>query len=397
MKKSHLLCGYLLLISWAAAQGPLTPPGAPAPGMKTLDQVDPRTPVNAVNTPGDATATYVISQPGSYYLTGNILGVPGEHGIRIDASYVTLDLNGFVLDGVIGSLSGIAMLDPALRGCTIRNGTLRFWGEHGLRGGSNAALILEDLRAEGNSEWGFYVSGSPIIMRNCTAIGNTLGGSRMSGHGLALGSIARNNGGDGIRFESFSFVLKDGQISGNTGEGIATPSGGNAGALLVRDTLTANNQFHGINIAAQSLLARVTAVSNTFQGVRVQRGTRVKDVQAHFNTSFGLAIQPGASVHLGPSYITGVHAMSNNAGVVVQGWRGRVQDSRFTGNTMRGLELEGGSDYSIAFGNSSTSSGWWFHTNTYGRGISAPASGPVVGNTGGAGLGTTDPWVNITH
>ena len=37
------------------AQGPLTPPAAPAPTMKTLDQVEARTIINATNTPGNGT------------------------------------------------------------------------------------------------------------------------------------------------------------------------------------------------------------------------------------------------------------------------------------------------------------------------------------------------------
>jgi hypothetical protein len=47
--------------STCSAQGSLTPPGAPAPAMKTLAQIEPRTPI--------ASAPFTISAPGSYYLT----------------------------------------------------------------------------------------------------------------------------------------------------------------------------------------------------------------------------------------------------------------------------------------------------------------------------------------
>ena len=70
------------------AQGSLTPPGAPAPTMKSLDQIEPRTAISAPN--------FVIANPGAYYLTGNLV-VPAGPGITIAASGVTLDLNGFAL------------------------------------------------------------------------------------------------------------------------------------------------------------------------------------------------------------------------------------------------------------------------------------------------------------
>ena len=53
--------------------GPLTPPAGPVgPTYKTLSEVEPRTALNAANTPGDASNLFIISQPGSYYLTGPI-------------------------------------------------------------------------------------------------------------------------------------------------------------------------------------------------------------------------------------------------------------------------------------------------------------------------------------
>src|SRR6185295_11122012 len=80
--------------------GPLDPPAGPIlPTYKTLNEVEPRIVINAANTPGDADSLFKITQPGSYYLTGNITGVAGKHGIEVVASGVTLDLNGFDLLG----------------------------------------------------------------------------------------------------------------------------------------------------------------------------------------------------------------------------------------------------------------------------------------------------------
>src|SRR5688572_3995985 len=88
--------------------GPLNPPPGPVGSTyKTLTEVEPRTPVSSVNTPGDPDSLFRITQPGSYYLTANLAGVAGKHGIEIDADDVTLDLCGFELKGVAGSLDGV--------------------------------------------------------------------------------------------------------------------------------------------------------------------------------------------------------------------------------------------------------------------------------------------------
>ena len=81
-------------------QGSLTPPGAPGETMHTLEEVyertDPRTPISSL--------PYTISEPGSYYVTGNLSST--GHGIVIEASGVTVDLMGFSLTGDGISSSG---------------------------------------------------------------------------------------------------------------------------------------------------------------------------------------------------------------------------------------------------------------------------------------------------
>src|SRR5262249_44504328 len=86
--------------------GPLDPPAGPVTStMKTLVEIEPRTAISPANTPGNANAMFVITQPGSYYLTGNIEAAPGKACILVATSQATIDLNGFALgahtDGIV--------------------------------------------------------------------------------------------------------------------------------------------------------------------------------------------------------------------------------------------------------------------------------------------------------
>ena len=101
-----LALSFFLLPAFAFPQGNLTPPGAPAPTMKTLDQVEARTPIS--------TTPFTITNSGSYYLTKN-LAVTSGHAIVIAADGVTLDLNGFTLSSTEASPSGSGILISGTR------------------------------------------------------------------------------------------------------------------------------------------------------------------------------------------------------------------------------------------------------------------------------------------
>ena len=123
------------------AQGPLTPPpgadpaigpvnalnaGAPQATMKTLHQVEPRTPI--AGAPGvtvNPNGGFTLIAPGSYYLISNI-DVDGGNGIIIAASHVSLDLMGFTIRRTAGAEdygAGVALGDGTTA-ITARNGSI---------------------------------------------------------------------------------------------------------------------------------------------------------------------------------------------------------------------------------------------------------------------------------
>src|SRR5664279_1504831 len=140
-------CGATLLLSTlnpqlsTFAQGSLTPPGAPAPTMKTLAQIEPRTPISSV--------PFTISVPGSYYLTTNVTTTV-SNAIVITVNSVTLDLGGFTISSTVpsaanggtaillaGSLSDISILNGHIRGGVTNNG--------GVYSGSGFASGISDF------------------------------------------------------------------------------------------------------------------------------------------------------------------------------------------------------------------------------------------------------------
>jgi hypothetical protein len=112
-----LLLTYGSNLSTVHAQGALTPPGAPAPTMKSLDQIEPRIAISS--------APFTISSSGSYYLTTN-LTVSSGNAITIATNGVMLDLGGFTISSTAASATGYGILiNTGLRNLTILNGFIQ--------------------------------------------------------------------------------------------------------------------------------------------------------------------------------------------------------------------------------------------------------------------------------
>ena len=204
----------------AGAQGPLTPPGAPAPTMKTLAQVEPR--IAITNAP------YTINRPGSYYLTTNLTST--GHGIEITTNGVALDLMGFALTGDGGS-SDVGLYVRGtnvapVNGLVIRNGSVRNFGS-GLRANGCHGARFEQLTLSGNVQAGAWLYGASgscngNVFTDCAIGGNAGDGINFYGNrGACDGNVVRDcavvgNGDAGIRLYGYGDVLLSSRCDGNS-------------------------------------------------------------------------------------------------------------------------------------------------------------------------------------
>jgi Right handed beta helix region len=96
------LLGAAALVRSARA-GDLNPPqGAISPTGRSLHDVEPRTPIQSLQ--GNSDFLYVITQPGSYFLTGDIPVPQGKRAIFVSAApgTVSIDGEGFRIYGIGG-------------------------------------------------------------------------------------------------------------------------------------------------------------------------------------------------------------------------------------------------------------------------------------------------------
>lgn len=155
-------------------QGSLTPPGAPAPTMKSLAQIEPRTAISS--------APFTISTPGAYYLTTNVTTTV-SNAIVINVSGVTLDLNGFTISSTVANAAsgGTAILingaltDIAIYNGHIVSGVTTNAGIYSGSGFSNGILyptnsVTKNIRINGVTVLGCLAYGIGLPPRNSTLV-----------------------------------------------------------------------------------------------------------------------------------------------------------------------------------------------------------------------------------
>ncbi len=263
----------------AFSQGPLTPPGAPAPTMKTLQEIEPRT---AITNAGAVT----LSSPGSYYLTTNIAVSAGD-AITIAANGVTLDLNGFTISSTEPSPAGYGIrLNSGLRDITILNGHIRggvtnngsgVYGGPGFHSGifysGDAPLnvLISGVSVTGCAQFGIYLhTQSASLVESCMVQSIRYTGIVATS---VKGSVAQDCGLTAIWGDSVSDCrgqsISSDSIFANTAENSSGTSSGGSGMMIngpAQNCMGMSSNSMGL-FAYEALNCNGTSTSN--EGLKV--------------------------------------------------------------------------------------------------------------------------------
>jgi hypothetical protein len=361
--------------------GPLTPPaGAVTATAKPLTDVEPRTIVNAANTPGDATAQFIIAQSGSYALAANTVPVAGKITIKITASDVSLDLRGFTIRGSASSSDGVNAPTAGIRNLAIVNGVISGCGGSGINAAVSASSRFADLHLTDNAAGNLYPGAQAVIERV-----NTTGGAAgiaasdrctisactvrtATGTGIQAGFNCVVTGCTALLCGSHCIDVGNGSVIQNcAGSGSAAGHGIRANyAASVIDCVANSNALNGIETQQRNIVSRCLTVANLQNGIHAQFVGTVEDCFCEGNTTCGILAENGIiTIRRNTCNDNGTAAGANGAGIRVAG-NGNTVEGNCVAANYRGIDMIGGrngiytnrawgnsnADYSMGVGNS---------------------------------------------
>ncbi|NUQ67479.1 MAG: right-handed parallel beta-helix repeat-containing protein [Phycisphaerales bacterium] len=346
----------------SALAGPLNPPGGPITSTyKTINEVEPRLPIDSNYAPGDADAVFKISSSGSYYATGSVTIFGARAYLEIAASNVTVDLNGFRISGSAGTIDGI-FIAPGVTNVRIRNGSVVFFSQDGIDLTGVTGCVVED-----------------VTVSNCSGTGIRAGQGT-----LLTRCIANNNGGEGFNLPS---------------------------AAVATECTARANSTYGFFGSGAAQITHCGAHANGNSGIYVTTGSLVSDCTASSNGSYGI----GMVLNADAVTITNNSCNTNTVGGILVAGNALVKGNSVTSNpnvtnillTGSGARVEGNTTRGTGFAVSSAVGaadnfviGNWHYSGNGSNGFSGLAAatnvvGPVVTTAGT--ITTTNPWANFTR
>jgi len=292
---------------------------------------------------------YTITNAGSYVLTENLTATSGVTAITVATNDVTLDLNGFAIQGTAGSLHGVDV-SGSMMNIVVANGFIRGLGQQGINAASASNVVVRGLEIARNGGDGARVGQGFLIVRSSFYDNGQDGLSASAGVGTIDECNVRANGRYGINAGDHTLV-SDSTCRENANTGVRV----GLGSAVIRTALR-DNRGNGIETGLGSLVSDVSVIGSGTNGVQVASGCRVQRVQAFSSSGFGIAAGPYASIEdctmrintNGGLRVTNVCLVvrsiaSQNGvgpGIRVQGFGSRVEGNEVNKNAI-GIEVTG--------------------------------------------------------
>lgn len=177
----------------------------------------------------------VITVPGIHCFTANLAtNITSGNAIEIQTNNVVLDLNGFKLGGPASlGTQAVGIQASGRQNITVKNGTINGFRTGILlqdATGTSRGHIVEDIRADQNTQHGMDIAGAGSIVRNNQVVAT--GGSTIVPNSNAIGIEVR---GSGPRVLNNDVVNT---VGGGTGTASGIRFSGVTGGLAVNNRIT---------------------------------------------------------------------------------------------------------------------------------------------------------------
>jgi hypothetical protein len=322
---------------------------------------DPRIPIHSI--------PFTCDRAGSYFATAHLdspsSGLPGIH---VTADDVSIDLNGFTLDGISGTGGDGIKADVGLVDLRISNGTVREWGSRGMSLDSVHRVQVTGVHVIGNLGGGIR-TGDEAIVRNCQSSANGGAGLELGARSRVADSLASFNGDEG--FAVGDYAVASGLVATENGK-----NGVSLGAGSSASNCTASiNGFSGFEGGEGTVFESCVSVQNVYDGFRnaytvTEGAIHYRGCSAEGNYGNGFAAGnsatlldclskdndvSGASV-LSRSQVERCSFMQNgHAGLSIVGDEGHILNNTASLNVAGGLVIYG--DYNLVARNRASLNG----------------------------------------